>query len=120
MPPVVGATCTVCNHKDVTLINDTLTRVSQRRTAVMFGLKHDAVRRHVISQHPGVVVAGQEEGPALPEGASARDQLEAIAALLRKRLAAGTIREGEMRELRLTIDAIARYYAERKAIPAAV
>jgi hypothetical protein len=105
---VSGARCSVCNHKDVTLINDTLKRVSQRRTSIMFGLGHDAVRRHVTNQHAGIVVAAQEAaGVTVPgEGASARENLDAVVALLKKKLANATIRVDEIREFRLTLDAI--------------
>lgn len=104
----LGATCSVCNHKDVTLANASLAQgVSQRRVATSLGVGHDAVRRHVLNQHPGVIVAGEDTaGVVIPTGASSREQLDAIITLLNKKLANNTIRVDEMRELRLTIDAI--------------
>jgi len=116
----VGATCTVCNHANATAINAALAsgQMSQRRIADQFGLKHDAVRRHVINRHPGVIVAS--DTPALPpleEGASPREKLERLIAQLEAQMTGGNARVDVSRELRLAYGDLEKMSGGASPIP---
>jgi len=99
------AQCTVCNSPQVSLINDALNsgplHGSYRGIGLKYGVDKDAVRRHCIGLHPGVIDRRISERVSIPEGASARETLEAMVRHLSKKLAAGVIRADEMQQLRM-------------------
>lgn len=98
----LGATCTVCNHRDVKLINAAINnKQATRRIAASFGVGKDAVSRHTRGRHDGVI--WDEPGVETRDDATPRENLEAVIELLKKKLTNGTIRTDEIRELRISL-----------------
>lgn len=107
--PAVGSQCTVCNHPQATEINVAVASGQPRRVvARRFALGHDALNRHYHHGHPGVVAAPEPLRKTLPagEGATPRENLEAVIAMYGAKLRAGTLRVDEARELRVASAAL--------------
>ncbi len=115
--PAPGARCSVCRHPDVPLINHAYSGgASGLSLAKKYGFGKDTILRHFNKRHPGVPDpkpgtegASRRSGVAL---GTTREQLEEIRDALRARVLSGNARTDEMRELRLTVDQLAKMSGE--------
>lgn len=113
--PVKGARCSACNHPDVLEINRLRSEgMSIRRVGAAFGLNRNVIARHFGDRHPGTPLSAtspDSEDDFQPP-ATAREALERIRDELQRRVATGRARTDEIRELRMTLETLAKLGGE--------
>ncbi len=98
--PNIGVMCTVCNHPQKAMIDAALTgtrKPSFRAIAASYGLKYDAVRRHMMNHVVPAAQAANPLGWQPPAGASWKEKMEALALALET----GRVRSDVAAQLRL-------------------